>query len=72
MSDILLQQKTDDGILILTLNRPDAMNCFNFDLLAELADVIREANFDMESPLHHHHRLQGRRRPQEVVLLHGR
>lgn len=27
MSDILLQQKTDDGILILTLNRPDAMNC---------------------------------------------
>ncbi len=38
MSDILLQQKTDDGILILTLNRPDAMNCFNFDLLAVLAD----------------------------------
>ncbi len=47
MSDILLQQKTDDGILILTLNRPDAMNCFNFDLLSVLADVIREANFDM-------------------------
>ena len=47
MSDILLQQKTDDGILILTLNRPDAMNCFNFDLLAVLADVIREANFDL-------------------------
>jgi len=47
MSEILLQQKTDDGILILTLNRPDAMNCFNFDLLAKLADVIREANFDM-------------------------
>lgn len=47
MADILLQERTDEGILILTLNRPDAMNCFNFDLLAVLADVIREANFDM-------------------------
>ncbi len=47
MADILLQERTDDGILILTLNRPDAMNCFNFDLLAVLADVVREANFDM-------------------------
>lgn len=48
MSEILLQERTDDGILILTLNRPEALNCFNFDLLAELADVIREANFDMD------------------------
>jgi enoyl-CoA hydratase/carnithine racemase len=46
MSDILLQEKTADGILILTLNRPEAMNCFNMDLLSVLADVIREANFD--------------------------
>jgi len=46
MSDILLQEKTADGILILTLNRPEAMNCFNVDLLSVLADVIREANFD--------------------------
>ncbi len=48
MSEMLLQERTDDGILILTLNRPEAMNCFNFDLLSELADVIREANFDMD------------------------
>jgi len=48
MSEMLLQERTDDGILILTLNRPEAMNCFNFDLLAELADTIREANFDMD------------------------
>lgn len=48
MSDILLQERADDGILILMLNRPEAMNCFNFDLLAELDDVIREANFDMD------------------------
>ena len=47
MADILLQERTEEGILILTLNRPEAMNCFNFDLLAALADVIREANFDM-------------------------
>ncbi len=48
MADILLKERTDDGIMILTLNRPEAMNCFNFDLLAELADTIREANFDMD------------------------
>jgi enoyl-CoA hydratase/carnithine racemase len=48
MADILLQERTEDGILVLTLNRPEAMNCFNFDLLAELADTIREANFDMD------------------------
>ncbi|HQQ28648.1 MAG TPA: enoyl-CoA hydratase-related protein, partial [Syntrophales bacterium] len=47
MADVLLQERTDDGILILTLNRPDAMNCFNFDLLAVLGEAIREANFDM-------------------------
>ena len=48
MADVLLQERTEDGILILTLNRPEAMNCFNFDLLAVLADAIREANFDMD------------------------
>ena len=48
MTDILLQERTEEGILILTLNRPEAMNCFNFDLLAALADTIREANFDMD------------------------
>lgn len=47
MADVLLQERTDDGILILTLNRPDAMNCFNFDLLGVLGEAIREANFDM-------------------------
>ncbi|OIP91631.1 MAG: enoyl-CoA hydratase [Syntrophobacterales bacterium CG_4_8_14_3_um_filter_58_8] len=48
MPEILLREETEDGILILTLNRPEAMNCFNFDLLAALADTIREANFDMD------------------------
>jgi len=48
MSDILLQERTEGGILTLTLNRPEAMNCFNSDLLRALADAICEANFDME------------------------
>ena len=48
MSEILLQERMEDGILVLILNRPEAMNCFNFDLLAALADTIREANFDMD------------------------
>jgi enoyl-CoA hydratase/carnithine racemase len=47
MADILLQERTDEGILILTLNRPEAMNCFNFDLLEAFGGAIREANFDM-------------------------
>ena len=47
MAEILLQERTEEGILILTLNRPEAMNCFNSDLLAALAEAIREANFDM-------------------------
>jgi len=46
MGNVLLQERTDDGILILTLNRPEAMNCFNFELLGALGDTIREANFD--------------------------
>jgi enoyl-CoA hydratase/carnithine racemase len=46
MADMLLQERTEDGVLILTLNRPEAMNCFNFGLLAALSDAIREANFD--------------------------
>ncbi len=46
MAEILLQERTEEGILTLTLNRPETMNCFNSDLLAALAEVIREANFD--------------------------
>jgi len=46
MAEILLQERQEEGILILTLNRPETMNCFNSGLLAALAEVIREANFD--------------------------
>lgn len=47
MPVILLKERTEEGILILTLNRPEAMNCFNYDLLSVLSETIREANFDM-------------------------
>ena len=47
MSDVILQEKTGDGILILTLNKPEAMNCLNFEMIETLQKVIEEANFDM-------------------------
>ncbi len=47
MSEIILQEKTDDGILILTLNRPKAMNCMNFDLVETLQKIVRESDFDL-------------------------
>ena len=46
MADVLLQEKKGEGILLLTLNRPEAMNCFSFELLGALGEAIREANFD--------------------------
>jgi enoyl-CoA hydratase/carnithine racemase len=46
MAQVLLQEKKGEGIQLLTLNRPEAMNCFNFELLASLGEAIREANFD--------------------------
>ena len=44
---MLLQEKMDDGILVMTLNRPEVMNCFNFALLETFGAAVREANFDM-------------------------
>ncbi|MDY6878674.1 MAG: enoyl-CoA hydratase-related protein [Desulfatiglans sp.] len=47
MSEVILQEKTDDGILTLTMNRPEAMNCMNFDMIETLDRVVKESNFDM-------------------------
>jgi len=47
MADVLLKERVDEGILVLTLNRPEAMNCFNFDLISALDNAMKEANFDM-------------------------
>ncbi len=45
MSDILLREEKD-GILTLTLNRPESMNCLSVALLDDLNAAINEANFD--------------------------
>jgi enoyl-CoA hydratase/carnithine racemase len=47
MSDVILQKKTDEGILILTLNRPKEMNCMNFEMIETLGNIVKESNFDM-------------------------
>jgi len=47
MTDVILQKRTEDGILLLTLNRPEAMNCMNFDMIETLGKIVTEANFDM-------------------------
>lgn len=47
MSDVILTEKTKEGIMIVTLNRPQEMNCMNFDMIETLGAVIKESNFDM-------------------------
>lgn len=47
MSSVVQQQKTDNGVLVLTLNRPNEMNCMNFDMIETLEKIVRESNFDM-------------------------
>ena len=44
-SDILLTQK-DQGICLLTLNRPQVMNAFNFELLHALKAEVEKLRFD--------------------------
>jgi enoyl-CoA hydratase/carnithine racemase len=46
MSETLLQKRLDGGILLLTLNRPNAMNCMNLEMIHTLKNIIEESNFD--------------------------
>jgi enoyl-CoA hydratase/carnithine racemase len=46
MSDTILQEKTADGKLILTLNRPAAMNCMNLEMITTLGQIMEEVNLD--------------------------
>ena len=36
----------DDTILVVTLNRPERLNAWTYQLMAELADAVRRANGD--------------------------
>lgn len=46
MSDTILQEKRENGILLLTLNRPAAMNCMNLEMIQTLKNVVEASNFD--------------------------
>lgn len=46
MPDVILHEKIEKGIFILTLNRPESMNCLNFEMIETLQEVMEEANFD--------------------------
>ncbi|MCB2170881.1 MAG: enoyl-CoA hydratase [Deltaproteobacteria bacterium] len=48
MSDDVLQMEEKDGVLWLTLNRPQVMNSFNFDLLRALKAQIDGIRFRPE------------------------
>jgi enoyl-CoA hydratase/carnithine racemase len=46
MNDGVLLKKEDNGVLTLTLNRPQVMNAFNFELLHALQDQVNAIRFD--------------------------
>ncbi len=46
MNDKILLREEKDGVLVLTLNRPNVMNSLNFDLLNELKAVIEDVRFN--------------------------
>ncbi len=43
-----LLKEMKDGILVLTINRPDALNCFNMPLLSLFGDALRETALDRD------------------------
>ena len=47
MSDSpILVDTRDDGVALITLNRPDRLNAMSADLLAQLADALSAAAAD--------------------------
>jgi enoyl-CoA hydratase/carnithine racemase len=48
MSDNVLKTEEHDSVVILTLNRPEVMNAFNFTLLHALKEKIEELRFRSE------------------------
>jgi len=48
MNDNILLKDEQDGVILLTLNRPGVMNSFNFDLLHVLKKQIEDVKFKPE------------------------
>jgi enoyl-CoA hydratase/carnithine racemase len=47
-TDELLVERSEDGILTLTLNRPDRLNAISGPMLSALSETLQEANIDPE------------------------
>ncbi|MBI2857552.1 MAG: enoyl-CoA hydratase/isomerase family protein [Chloroflexi bacterium] len=47
MGEVILKEKREH-VLVLTLNRPEALNCFNFELVNAFESAVRESNFDLD------------------------
>ncbi|MEW6136701.1 MAG: enoyl-CoA hydratase-related protein [Thermodesulfobacteriota bacterium] len=48
MSNETLLKEMRDGIMVLTINRPEALNCFDMPLLKAFGDALAEIAFDRE------------------------
>jgi enoyl-CoA hydratase/carnithine racemase len=48
MSEQVLQVEKKDQVVLLTLNRPEIMNSFNFEMLHALRDQVETLRFDSE------------------------
>ena len=48
MGEQVLQMETVDQIAVVTLNRPEAMNSFSFELLNALKDAVWELRFQKD------------------------
>jgi len=44
----ILLTELRDGVIIVTINRPGALNCFNMDLLRRFGEVLSEIAFDTQ------------------------
>ena len=48
MTESVLKKEMDHQTVILTLNRPEVMNSFNFEMLYALRDAVDAIRFDPE------------------------
>jgi 1,4-dihydroxy-2-naphthoyl-CoA synthase len=48
MNDIVLLKEEENGVVTLTLNRPEVMNSFNFQLLHALKEQIESVRFNRD------------------------
>ncbi|AZB41438.1 enoyl-CoA hydratase [Bacillus sp. FJAT-42376] len=46
MKNLILEKK--DGLAYVTLNRPESLNCFNYEMLSELGELAERLRYDRE------------------------